>query len=249
MQSGKPLSGKTVFAAVLLCVLVPGLVLLGSLVWANRQYYLVSTLVIVLSLLPLLLRFERRAPQARELVLLSVMTALAVAGRAAFGFAPAFKPVAAIVILTGAAFGCEAGFLVGAATAFVSNFFFGQGPWTPWQMMGFGLIGFLAGLVFARRYQPSRPALCVFGFLAVFCLYGPLLDVGSVLMVAGEVSRETILAALATGVAFNAIHAGATVLFLALIGQPMLKKLDRVKVKYGLMEEAFVRENANANEE
>lgn len=236
MQTDRTLNGRTLFAAALLCVVVPGLVLLGSLVWANRRYYLVSTLVIVLSLLPMLLRFERRAPQARELVLLSVMTALAVAGRAAFGFAPAFKPVAAIVILTGAAFGCEAGFLVGAATAFVSNFFFGQGPWTPWQMMGFGLIGFLAGLVFAHRFRPGRLSLCVFGFLSVFCLYGPLLDVGSVMMVAGDVTKQTILAALLAGAAFNAVHAGATVLFLALIGQPLLRKLDRVKVKYGLLD-------------
>ena len=226
---------RTRFAAVLSLVLVPALVLLGSLVWANRRFYLVSILVTILSLLPMLLRFERRGPQARELVILSVMIALAVAGRAAFSFAPAFKPVAAVVILSGAAFGCEAGFLVGAGSAFLSNFFFGQGPWTPWQMLGFGLIGFLAGLFFARRYQPRRLGLCVFGFFAVFALYGPLLDVGSVLMVAGDVTKAAIVTALITGVAFNAVHAAATVLFLALIGQPLLRKLDRVKVKYGLL--------------
>lgn len=227
--------GRTVFAAVLTLVLIPALVLLGSLVWANRRFYLVSILVTILSLLPMLLRFERRQPQARELVILSVLIALAVAGRAAFSFAPAFKPVAAIVILSGAAFGCEAGFLVGAGSAFLSNFFFGQGPWTPWQMLGFGLVGFLAGLIFARRYQPKRLGLCVFGFFAVFVLYGPLLDIGSVLMVSGDATRETILAALATGVAFNAVHAAATVLFLALAGEPLLRKLDRVKIKYGIL--------------
>ena len=219
-------------------VLVPALVLLGSLVWANRRFYLVSILVTILSLLPMLLRFERRSPQARELVILSVMIALAVAGRAAFSFAPAFKPVAAVVILSGAAFGCEAGFLVGAGSAFLSNFFFGQGPWTPWQMLGFGLIGFLAGLFFAHRYQPKRLGLCIFGFFAVFLLYGPLLDVGSVLMVSGDVTKEAIVAALATGVAFNAIHGGATVLFLALAGEPLLRKLDRVKIKYGILSDA-----------
>lgn len=229
---------RTRFAAVLMLVLVPALVLLGSLVWANRRFYLVSILVTILSLLPMLLRFERRSPQARELVILAVMIALAVAGRAAFSFAPAFKPVAAVVILSGAAFGCEAGFLVGAGSAFLSNFFFGQGPWTPWQMLGFGLIGFLAGLFFAHRYQPRRLGLCVFGFFAVFLLYGPLLDVGSVLMVSGDVTREAIVAALATGVAFNAIHGGATVLFLALAGEPLLRKLDRVKIKYGILSDA-----------
>jgi len=229
---------RTRFAAVLMLVLVPALVLLGSLVWANRRFYLVSILVTILSLLPMLLRFERRSPQARELVILSVMIALAVAGRAAFSFAPAFKPVAAVVILSGAAFGCEAGFLVGAGSAFLSNFFFGQGPWTPWQMLGFGLIGFLAGLFFAHRYQPKRLGLCIFGFFAVFALYGPLLDVGSVLMVSGDVTKEAIVAALATGVAFNAIHGGATVLFLALAGEPLLRKLDRVKIKYGILSDA-----------
>ncbi len=229
---------RTRFAAVLMLVLVPALVLLGSLVWANRRFYLVSILVTILSLLPMLLRFERRSPQARELVILSVMIALAVAGRAAFSFAPAFKPVAAVVILSGAAFGCEAGFLVGAGSAFLSNFFFGQGPWTPWQMLGFGLIGFLAGLFFAHRYQPKRLGLCIFGFFAVFLLYGPLLDVGSVLMVSGDVTKEAIVAALATGVAFNAIHGGATVLFLALAGEPLLRKLDRVKIKYGILSDA-----------
>ena len=220
-----------------LLALVPAaiLVALGSLTWANRRFYLVSLLMLVLALVPMLLRFERRAPQARELVPLAVLVALGAAGRAAFAFAPAFKPVAAIVIIAGAAFGCEAGFIVGAMTAFVSNFFFGQGPWTPWQMLGFGLIGFLAGLFFAHRYQPRRLGLCVFGFFAVFALYGPLLDVGSVLMVSGDVTKEAIVAALATGVAFNAIHGAATVVFLALAGEPLLRKLDRVKIKYGIL--------------
>lgn len=220
----------------LLLALVPAavIVVLGSLVWANRRYYLVSLLVLILALVPMLLRFERRAPQARELTPLAVLIALGAAGRVAFAFAPAFKPVAAIVIVAGAAFGCEAGFVVGAMTAFVSNFYFGQGPWTPWQMLGFALVGFLAGAVFARRLKPGRLALCAFGAVSVALLYGPLLDAASVLMVTGDVTREAILAALSTGVVFNLTHAFATVVFLALAGQPLLKKLDKVKIKYGV---------------
>ena len=220
----------------LLFALVPAavIVVLGSLVWANRRYYLVSLLVLILALVPMLLRFERRAPQARELTPLAVLIALGAAGRVAFAFAPAFKPVAAIVIVAGAAFGCEAGFVVGAMTAFVSNFYFGQGPWTPWQMLGFALVGFLAGAVFARRLKPGRLALCAFGAVSVALLYGPLLDAASVLMVTGDVTREAILAALSTGVVFNLTHAFATVVFLALAGQPLLKKLDKVKIKYGV---------------
>ena len=220
----------------LLLALVPAavIVVLGSLVWANRRYYLVSLLVLILALVPMLLRFERRAPQARELTPLAVLIALGAAGRVAFAFAPAFKPVAAIVIVAGAAFGCEAGFVVGAMTAFVSNFYFGQGPWTPWQMLGFALVGFLAGAVFARRLKPGRLALCAFGAVSVALLYGPLLDAASVLMVTGDVTREAMFAALASGVVFNLTHAFATVVFLALAGQPLLKKLDKVKIKYGV---------------
>ena len=221
-----------------LLALVPAaiLVALGSLTWANRRFYLVSLLMLVLALVPMLLRFERRAPQARELVPLAVLVALGAAGRAAFAFAPAFKPVAAIVIVAGAAFGCESGFVVGAMTAFISNFYFGQGPWTPWQMLGFGLVGFFAGLLFARRARPSLLSLCVYGALSVALLYGPLLDVGSVLMVTGDVTRAAILTALGTGVTFNLAHAFATVVFLALAGLPLLKKINKVKIKYGVGE-------------
>ena len=99
-------------------------------------------------MLPFFLVFESRKPQARELVLIATLCAVAVAGRSAFFFLPQFKPVAAFIILAGAAFGGETGFLVGAVTMLCSNMFFGQGPWTPYQMFAMGLIGFLAGVLF-----------------------------------------------------------------------------------------------------
>ena len=92
-------------------------------------------------MLPFFLVFENRRPQAREVVVIAVMAALAVAGRAAFFMLPQFKPTAAIVIIAGVGLGAEAGFLTGALAGFVSNFFFGQGPWTPWQMFAFGIPG------------------------------------------------------------------------------------------------------------
>ena len=99
-------------------------------------------------MIPFAFAFENRKPKARELVIISSLCAIGVVGRTAFFMLPQFKPVAAIVIISGVAFGGETGFLVGAITAFVSNFFFGQGPWTPWQMFSFGIIGFLAGIMF-----------------------------------------------------------------------------------------------------
>lgn len=229
--------GRTVFAAVLICAAIPALLVLGSRVWDNRKYYLVSMLVIVLAMLPFALKFEHRRPQARELVILAVMTAIGVAGRAAFAMLPQFKPVVAVVIVAGVAFGGEAGFITGAAIAFLSNFFFGQGPWTPWQMFGFGIIGFLAGLLFAPgRLRARRLPLCIFGGLATLVIYGLTLDSASVLMLSGAVTWQALLASYASGLVFNVIHAAATVVFLALAGEPLLRKLDRIKTKYGILE-------------
>lgn len=112
----------------------------------KQSFYLSGLTIIVLTIAAFFLHFESRKPQARELVLLAVLCALAVASRAAFGFVPHFKPMLAIVMLTGIAFGPEAGFLCGAISGFASNFIFGQGPWTPWQMFAYGIGGMLAGL-------------------------------------------------------------------------------------------------------
>ena len=125
----------------------------------------------------------------REIVLLAVMTAFAVAGRVAFYWAPQFKPVCAIVILTAAAFNAEAGFITGAAAGLISNMFFGQGPWTPWQMFGFGLVGFFAGVLFGGREVKTVPLL-IYGFFSVLIIYGVLLDTGSLFMYSQEVSLQ-----------------------------------------------------------
>ena len=133
------LTRRTWAALAILLLAIPALMAVFVCVWDERKYYLTSLLLVGLMFVPFVLRFEGRRPQARELVLLATMTALAVAGRAAFYWLPQCKPVCAIVILTAVAFTPEAGFVTGAAAGLISNFFFGQGPWTPWQMLGFGL--------------------------------------------------------------------------------------------------------------
>ena len=141
------------------------------------------------------------------------------------------------VIIAGVAFGGESGFLVGAMTAFVSNFFFGQGPWTPWQMFGFGIIGFLAGVLFKKGLlRRSRLSLCIFGGIATILIYGGLMNPSSVLMYQTEITWPMIVTAYALGFPFDVVHAVATVFFLWVISRPMLEKLDRIKVKYGLLE-------------
>jgi energy-coupling factor transport system substrate-specific component len=150
---------------------------------------------------------------------------------------PQFKPVTAVVILAGVCFGGETGFLVGAVAGFVSNFFFGQGPWTPWQMFSFGIIGFLAGFLFKKGILgKTRRSLCLFGGLSAFFIYGGIVNFASVTMLTAGFSWEALAAAYISGFWFDMVHAVSTAVFLYFISLPMLEKLDRIKTKYGLME-------------
>ena len=179
--------------------------------------------------------FEASRPALRQIMPTVVLAALAAAGRMLFAPVPDFKPVSAICILAGAVFGRRSGFLVGALAALVSNFFFGQGPWTPWQMLGLGLVGFLGGVLFSGRKVQLVPLL-LYGFFSVLIVYGVLLDTASMLMYNAVPSWQLWLATCASGFVFNLIHAGATAVFLLLLYKPLLSKLARVKEKYGLLE-------------
>ena len=164
------------FAALaVFLLLIPLTVFFGLQVLGDRKYMTVSLLALLEGILPFFLLLEARRPQARELVTLGVLCALGVAGRIAFAPLPQVKPIAAVVILSGVALGGEAGFLVGAVTALVSNFYFGQGPWTPYQMFALGLLGFFAGLLFCGRKPPPRALLCLYGFLSVLLVYGGIM--------------------------------------------------------------------------
>ncbi|MDR6881684.1 energy-coupling factor transporter ATPase [Bacillus sp. 3255] len=233
----RKLSQRTVVASFLILLIIPLTIWFGIYYLNDRKYYFISLLVILETLLPFVMIFEARKPQARELILIAVLCAIAVAGRAAFFMVPQFKPVVAMVIIAGVCFGGEAGFLVGVVTGFVSNFFFGQGPWTPWQMFAFGIIGFLAGVLFKKGIlSRNKAALCTFGGLATFFIYGGLMNPAAVLMSSARPTKEMLLLAYLQGIPFDLIHAVSTVIFLYLIAKPMLSKLDRIKEKYGLME-------------
>ncbi|MGI5857596.1 MAG: ECF transporter S component [Candidatus Merdivicinus sp.] len=224
-------------AAVGILVLIPACIIFGIVVLDDRQYYLISLLILAVTILPFFLVFESRRPMARELVTIATLSAIAVAGRAAFFMLPQFKPVTAIVIITGVTLGPEAGFLVGAVSGFVSNFFFGQGPWTPWQMFCFGIIGFLAGILVQKRLLcHKRWALCLFGGAATLLIYGGIINIGSVIMFSGTLSWKTLLAAYASGLPFDLVHAASTVIFLFFLANPMIEKIQRIQVKYGLLE-------------
>lgn len=236
-KSDRKLTKRTLVATFLILLLIPLTIYIGAFFLGDRKYYFISLLIIFETMIPFLMVFESRKPKARELIVISVLCAIAVAGRAAFFMLPQFKPVVALVIIAGVCFGGETGFLVGSVTGFVSNFFFGQGPWTPWQMFAFGIIGFIAGILFKKGFlRKTKASLCIFGFLATFVIYGGIMNPASVIMWQNKINWDMIEAAYIMGIPFDLIHALGTAFFLWFISEPMIDKIERIKVKYGLVE-------------
>lgn len=236
-KSKRKISKRTKIATLLILFLIPITIFIGIYYLGDKKYYFISLLIILETMIPFAFAFENRKPKARELVIISSLCAIGVVGRTAFFMLPQFKPVAAIVIISGVAFGGETGFLVGAITAFVSNFFFGQGPWTPWQMFSFGIIGFLAGIMFQKGIlRKTKTDMCVFGFLVTFVIYGGIMNPASVIMWQSNININMVLSSYVMGMPFDFIHAVSTVFFLFFAAEPMLEKLERIKIKYGLIE-------------
>lgn len=203
-------------------------------IFGARRYYLRVMVFCLCALGRLAASFEKSRPDALKLQLIAVICRLAVAGRAVFAGVPFVKPVAALVIIAGASLGPLPGFVRGAISMLSSNFIFGQGPWTVWQMLSFGLCGLLAGLVFYRRDRLKKPALmAVFGFLEYLFVSGPILDISGIYTYSiGK--NMAVTALLVSGFSVNLTARRATFLFLLALARPIMNKLDRIITKYGL---------------
>lgn len=236
---GRGFGKRTVVSIVAVLALIPATIWFGVARLGDKKYFFISLLVLLEAMLPFFVSFEDRKPKVRDIVTLAVMCALAVTGRTAFFMLPNFTPVMAIVIIAGVAFGCEGGFITGAMTMFVSNFIMGQGPWTPWQMFAMGLVGFLAGLFFAgssvRTRNMTKLGLCIFGALICIVVYGGIMNPASVIMWQPNVNFSMIMASYVTGFPFDLAQATATVIALWLVARPFLEKLDRVRIKFGVL--------------
>ncbi len=228
---------KSHIATLLIFLLVIPATLFFGLRLTGRAYYLTSTLVIIEIIIPFLLAFESRRPQARELVLIAVLSALAVTGRVVIPIQN-FKCIFAIIMLSGVSLGSEAGFLVGAVAAFASNFFYGQGAHTPWQMFAYGAGGMLAGFLFAKGRLPRKKwVMAVFGFLTCVLFIGPLLDTCTVFLTLSEFNAGTVLPLYVSGFPVNVSQGACTFLSMLLFGEPLLEKLERVKLQFGITED------------
>lgn len=200
------------------------------------HYYLTSSLIVIISMIPVFFGFENRGPDSRELVVIAVITALAVVSRVAFIALPTIKPIIAVIMLAGFAFGPQAGFLCGSTSAFVSNFMFSQGAWTPWQMLAYGLAGLLAGLLAKPGIVTGKNRItsAILGFFTVMLVVGPVLDLGSAFMMSNVLTFKRIVLFLGSGATMNLSLAISTAATLFLITGSMMKKLERVQIKYGV---------------
>ncbi|GGD57513.1 ECF transporter S component [Paenibacillus nasutitermitis] len=200
----------------------------------SNHYLLLSVLFIVGSMVPFFFRFERRRMEARELILIAVLAAIASMGRVAFAPIPSVQPTSFVIIIAAVVFGGETGFLIGAIAALASNIFLGQGPWTPWQMFCWGMIGATAGWLRHTWVMKSRLGMCAFGFVWGF-LFGWIMNIWYLISLPDAMSWPLVLTAYVQSFYFDLAHALANVFFLGILGISWIQILERFKKKYGLL--------------
>ena len=302
---------RTAVATVLILALMPATILFGSFILDSNLYMVASLLLIVYTLIPFFMVFEKRKPKAREIVLIAMMTALTVVIHMIFHVTVPVQAGTAMIIICGIALGPEEGFLVGAIARFVCNFYIGQGPWTPWQMFCWGIIGFLAGIIFnkvdiedVRSKKIERvksrsfsvvlgPVVCIavgvvcayvcfliwpgkdhnffgwrlyafgaaglviglflqkkrlpvdgltmgiFTFFVTFIIYGGVMNAAAMVttsMIPGgeQISINALRLVYVSGVGYDLAHASTAAVFIFLFGDVFIRKIERIKIKYGI---------------
>lgn len=228
---------RRLISNIILCILAPALVVSGYFLIKDGQYFITAILLIILSAIPFIISLERKKLQVRELVIMSTVTAIAVASRAAFFFVPQVKPMCAIVIISGIAFGSEFGFAVGALSVLISNFIFGQGMWTPFQMLGMGLTAYFSVLIVRKIKIKKRFIIAVISGVICTIIYGLIVDSSSVLMMVSDINLKSVLSIYVSGLPFNLIHGVTTAIIIFIIQPEINEKLERIKIKYGVFSE------------
>lgn len=225
---------KKAFLYITVALSLAFIVLWQFLFADSVNYYIVSVVILIASMLPFFVSYEQKKVTARDITLTATLIALAVVSRAAFYLVPQVKPIAAVVIVSAVCLGAHKGYIVGAFSAFVSNFIFGQGMWTPFQMVALGTVGLLAGLIF-RWLKVNRYTLSIVGFVLATVVYGAIVDMSTVLSAYGNnVTLKGALSIYASGAVFSLVFGGATAAFLFLFGMPFITKIERISKKYGL---------------
>ena len=221
----------------LIFLAVLGALLYLSLFWQDH-YLLLSFALVSVSLLFLLFRFESRNVEARELVLLAVLAAIAAVGRVPFASIPSVQPTTFVIMMSGYVFGAESGFMIGTLAALASNMILGQGPWTPWQMASWGLVGFTAGYLRNTGIMNRKWGRILFGIVWGY-LFGWIMNLWgffSFTQSTGTINFDVVLTYFAGSALFDTLHSISNVFFLVVFGDAWIKILTRFKRKYGFLE-------------
>ena len=220
-----------IVSAVLLALLVISIVF-----FHYKAYLLLSMIMIAAIMIPFFARFEWRDVGGRAVVLLAMLAAIAAVGRVPFAALPSIQPTSFIIIMAGLVFGAESGFIVGAVAAIVSNFFLGQGPWTPWQMYGWGMMGMTAGLLRNTSWMKTLWGKCTFGFIWGY-FFGWIMNMWVIVGNIEAISWNYILGIYVSSIYFDLAHALSNVFFIIVFGASWVKILQRIQRKYGLLQE------------
>ena len=198
------------------------------------NYTIVSFAGVLLILAVFFIAFERRKPKAREIIPIAVMCAVASVGRVVFNFIPQVQPVTVIVIIMGACFGKQAGFMTGALSALVSNMILGQGFWTPFQMLAWGVVGLIGGVLADVKLSKNMVVMCIYAFVSAL-IYGLITDFWTIAFMAGEnLTWGIVLSVYSAGLVFNLIHGIGNVVFMIVLYKMLMEKFYRIGEKYGL---------------
>lgn len=231
----KVTKNKKIVTNVLFIVMIPLIILLGIYLFNDRKYNIISILVAIIACIPSFYKYEKQDSNMLLIVIIAVLSAISIIGRVAFGLVPFFKPVSAVVILSGLYLGKEEGFLIGALSAIGSNIFFGQGPWTPFQMFTWGMIGFISGIPYiSKKCRESKFALSLLGAFSgiIFTL---IMDLWSTLNFQ-DVSLERYGVLLVKAIPVTLIYIVSNIIFLLVLKEPIGNMLERIDQKYGIKE-------------
>lgn len=226
---------KNLIFYIIAFAVIPILIAVGILFLPNSNYAVISIVIAILCNIPFLLNFEKSKTNTREIVLIAVMVTLAVISRLIFAPIPSFKPLTAMVIITGIAFGAKAGYITGAMSAVLSDVFFGAGPWTPFQMLVWGIIGFFAGLLFCGKKLKMWQVLIYSVISGV--IFSLIMDIWTVFAVDNSFTFLRYGQVLLASLPFMAIYAVSNFVFVLILTKPFMKKLVRIKDKFGVFGE------------
>jgi energy-coupling factor transport system substrate-specific component len=235
------LKDKIFILSIFLMLSILGLGLISDNPLFTANWALISVLFLGLVITAFFRSFERHSPSAKEIALIATMAALAAAVRVPFAILPGIQPTTFLVMITGWVFGVQSGFVVGALAALASNFFLGQGPWTPWQMFCWGMGGVAAALLARRNtefnLQKFTILACSWGYI-----FGWLMNIWHWVGFIYPLNMKTFLATYVASFPFDTLHAMGNVVISLTFGKTFHHVIQRFKRKITVI---TLKENEN----